>query len=561
MVCGSSGRREREKLLFTTLGTMTSGTAEVMKDCLRSTFPRLLKSVLWGNLAVDKRNDVALKAILKKLWDQAEHQAGIYHQQLVDDNGHSATPNQLLRALDVMLGYTKGCGHELSDAIEGSIPAELANRIDNVKGRAVGMDETTRDPYPYRKYMWTETYVQRALKPGEFLRAAGRNDAVQDPAEDDEQPRRQAKSKGIVRLNSNAIKSMLTFAERLRQRLASIPEASRDLPLAHPLVEVGYSKRCIPRLKQHAAHRKSNYLMNLMDAVFILFSADDNEPLFDQVYHIDQDIIYLIYSPEQSEISEIGWTKLAEGYIHNGGGFNHYPAGMSNHSSDTISVREWAWAAQFAVTDSAWPLINKLDKQERDRNLAEMLAKVKEAEDQAREKLKAKITADHERALQLQRKALQADNPDGVSKYRALLKRCDDAMEQIPPLQPLISQARAEMKDLDNVRDIGTFEEVFTKALSLKTDIDKIKAEGEYLDDEENCDANEGDHVDEEEEDADEDEYAGDEEYGGEDEYADEEYADEEDGQQYDEDEEMEDVEMEEGEEMGEDEEMREAEE
>lgn len=126
--------------------------------------------------------------------------------------------------------------------------------------------------------------------------------------------------------------------------------------------------------------------MNLMDAVFAVFSADANEPLFNRVYHIDQDIVYLVYSPKQSELSKIGWTKMAKGYIHNGGGFSHYPAGMSNPASDHISVKEWSWAGSSAVSDSAWNLHDKREKRLGDQRLAALDGELAQAGD----KLKAR---------------------------------------------------------------------------------------------------------------------------------------------------------------------------
>lgn len=70
--------------------------------------------------------------------------------------------------------------------------------------------------------------------------------------------------------------------------------------------------------------------MNLMEAIFAT-----QKDLKKGRYKMEQEVFYLIWDVTQAEISEIGWTKLAEGYVHNGGGFSHHPAGLSNESAQT----------------------------------------------------------------------------------------------------------------------------------------------------------------------------------------------------------------------------------
>ncbi|KAF1954555.1 hypothetical protein CC80DRAFT_550162 [Byssothecium circinans] len=107
-------------------------TTKVMTDILESTYPRLLTSVMLGNLAYDRLHNATLQAILDKLWTQAKNQPGIYHQQQVNDKGLGATPAQCLRAAEIMMGYAAGCDHDFCDAIDDDeISPELANEIDN----------------------------------------------------------------------------------------------------------------------------------------------------------------------------------------------------------------------------------------------------------------------------------------------------------------------------------------------------------------------------------------------------------------------------------------------
>ncbi|KAF7449344.1 hypothetical protein TUN199_02168 [Pyrenophora tritici-repentis] len=145
------------------------------------------------------------------------------------------------------------------------------------------------------------------------------------------------------------VKETVHFIDQLRARIASVPLEDRDKPMQHPLVEIGYSKRCLDRLKDHARHNSSTYIMNLTAAIF---HATRNA--VSKVYKIQKAGIYLIWLPEHAEISEIGLTKLAEGYIHNAGGFSHFTAGLSKHSANRTSAREWNGAKEYLVDYSAF---------------------------------------------------------------------------------------------------------------------------------------------------------------------------------------------------------------
>jgi hypothetical protein len=115
-------------------------------------------------------------------------------------------------------------------------------------------------------------------------------------------------------------KEALNFVRMLQHRIASVALTDRDKPLQFPLVEIAYAKRCIDRLKDHKRHSSSNYVMNLTEAICAALAHE-----FGTLFAIEQAVIYLIWLPEQTEISEIGFTKLAESYTHNAGGFSNFP--------------------------------------------------------------------------------------------------------------------------------------------------------------------------------------------------------------------------------------------
>lgn len=66
-----------------------------MEECLLSTKKPLMESILYSNIAKDKRRDNKLRIVLDKLEWQAKNQPGIYLQQLVDHNGESSNTAML----------------------------------------------------------------------------------------------------------------------------------------------------------------------------------------------------------------------------------------------------------------------------------------------------------------------------------------------------------------------------------------------------------------------------------------------------------------------------------
>ncbi|KAH7090843.1 hypothetical protein FB567DRAFT_590215 [Paraphoma chrysanthemicola] len=62
------------------------------------------------------------------------------------------------------------------------------------------------------------------------------------------------------------------------------------------------------------------------------------EAQFSDKFEIEQEVIYLIWKEDQIEVTNIGWTKLAEGYSHNA----------------RTSAREWDTALQFLIDHSVY---------------------------------------------------------------------------------------------------------------------------------------------------------------------------------------------------------------
>ena len=125
------------------------------------------------------------------------------------------------------------------------------------------------------------------------------------------------------------------LVKELRERcLVSVQKGLGKQPLSPPLVEIGYSIRPASRLRQHASHRSSNYLMNLTEALL--------KKRY-QIFGLTQGVIFKVWDSLQPWLAEIAFTQLAQGYISQAGGFSHFPAGFSNSSAwKKLSMAQWA---------------------------------------------------------------------------------------------------------------------------------------------------------------------------------------------------------------------------
>jgi hypothetical protein len=114
--------------------------------------------------------------------------------------------------------------------------------------------------------------------------------------------------------------------------------------------------------------------MNLAEAVAaVLFQRGK----LTKRYSMKQFIIFICQEPSHGSLSEIVLTRLAEGYMGNGGGFSHYPAGRSNDSALKTDAIEWGKCLEYAVDAS--PLGDNLKSDLKGR------AKVREIEGYAEE--------------------------------------------------------------------------------------------------------------------------------------------------------------------------------
>jgi len=143
------------------------------------------------------------------------------------------------------------------------------------------------------------------------------------------------------------------FCRNLERRLQHVRQSPAwTEPLAVPLVEFGYACSPVQRLKEHRTHQKSNYIMNLADAVCRL--------LFNGKFYFEQYIVYHLFRPEQAAASEILFTRLGQGYTLNGGGFSHHLAGRSNHTALGVTALNWSRYLKDAMKTT--PLLQVYDE-------------------------------------------------------------------------------------------------------------------------------------------------------------------------------------------------------
>jgi hypothetical protein len=187
--------------------------------------------------------------------------------------------------------------------------------------------------------------------------ASSQTSSLYDSDSDDSTTKKKKKkkkeSRGVWGIQQGTYRSArvvqtLSFVEALRARIDEVPATDRNKSLQFPLCEVGYSNRSIKHLKSHKAHASSNYIMNLLEAIFQVGGQ------FSSTFSIEQEIIYLVWNAEQVEVSEFGWTKLAESYIHSAGGFSLYPTGLSKDSAQKTTFRERDDSQEYFVEKTVY---------------------------------------------------------------------------------------------------------------------------------------------------------------------------------------------------------------
>ncbi|KAI4268096.1 MAG: hypothetical protein L6R38_007959 [Xanthoria sp. 2 TBL-2021] len=248
---------------------------------LLSMDPELLTAIIEGQVA--RKAEIpnsAVSSCLLKLSGGDNLPPSIYQNSICDQEGHSPTPSQWLKIHDLMRIY-------VSTTRQGD---ELAATVDQII-------------FPSKFFPIPTTARQRRF----------RRYTDYDSKTGKKRFEPSAERRSIV----------LEFANEILHRLNEEEAAQRlHVPMVAPVVEIGFSDNVVRRLRDHRRHRRSNYIMNLAQALF--------EYRYPKQFCLKQHIIYHCFSPDQPWASEIFLTRLAQGYIANGGGFSHHGPGSSN---------------------------------------------------------------------------------------------------------------------------------------------------------------------------------------------------------------------------------------
>ncbi|KAF2744422.1 hypothetical protein M011DRAFT_380221, partial [Sporormia fimetaria CBS 119925] len=214
-------------------------------------------------------------------------QPHIYAHFLVSPHGIPPSPTHLLAIRDVLQTY-------LSQTADANA---LAHAIDNISA--------TSTPFPpvlsaagLRKYLRTEHNVNSLTRIESLYKLCS----------------------GLTRVHN-----------------ATAPE-ERDIPSRYPISECGYALDAIRRIQQHRGRRGSNYVMNLVEDVCRYLHR--NSPDFPE-YRMRPWIIYSIFRAQQAGVAEMLCSGLLGVWVEEGGGVNHYPAGLSVRSAWLVEPEEW----------------------------------------------------------------------------------------------------------------------------------------------------------------------------------------------------------------------------
>ncbi|KAI4256838.1 MAG: hypothetical protein LQ352_001918 [Teloschistes flavicans] len=256
--------------------------------------PDLLRAIIEGQ--VTRKAEIrgtSLANDLYRMRTDTDPPPSIYQNALCDKEGFSPTPFHWRQICQLMRLY-------VSETREGDKLAMIVDQL--IAPSANWPKPTTSRAKKLRRYAEWMSYV----------------------VEESDIP--------CLRRRSIIWKFTNEMGKRLRK---AFEDGQQHVPLVAPVVEIGFTDRTADRLRDHRCDWKSNYLTNLAEALA--------QYLYPDWFHLNQQIIYQCWRPDQPWASEILLTRLAQGYISQGGGFSHRGAGFSNGSAwKKRSMEEWA---------------------------------------------------------------------------------------------------------------------------------------------------------------------------------------------------------------------------
>ena len=119
------------------------------------------------------------------------------------------------------------------------------------------------------------------------------------------------------------------FLRYTRDRMKMLPA---NQGVERPMTEVGYATKPTDRLKQHRSHSSSNYLMNLVEAIFISRGTK---------YKMQHYVVFECIHIPHAMFAEILYSRLGLCYTTQGGGFSHHAAGESHGGVEKVALQYW----------------------------------------------------------------------------------------------------------------------------------------------------------------------------------------------------------------------------
>jgi hypothetical protein len=95
-----------------------------------------------------------------------------------------------------------------------------------------------------------------------------------------------------------------------------------NIPFDKVVSKISFTKNPEARLRDHARHTQSNFIMNLMQSIFQVLSP--------MIFVLHHHILHVCWRPSQAWLGEIHFTQFSNAYTDNAGSFRHYSAGYSN---------------------------------------------------------------------------------------------------------------------------------------------------------------------------------------------------------------------------------------
>ncbi|KAK0099236.1 hypothetical protein ONS95_006393 [Cadophora gregata] len=309
--------------------------------------PLVLKHVVHGNLPEEENRNPELKKALRLMNENLPRNKvcpSTYANYLVGKGGVATTVDDCRSILDIGELYLSGLGKPDDD----SVSHELAGKVDSALPSKVWGPRSAKEG--------KRRYIESDIQAGKCME----------------------------------------WIEATRERLRGL---SADEPLERPLCEVGFAKTPHERLAQHAAHTSSNYLMNLAEAICMTHNHLSQ-------YRIKQYVVHHLAHHTHAMYDEILASRFALVYTSQGGGFSHYPAGISHKGAEKTEKQHYNAQQELLARDPSFHkrVAEQLDKM---KAVAEFYERFVEVSKQHRESI--------------EKVALAA---------RALDKKCDEVAEQ-----------------------------------------------------------------------------------------------------------------------------------